>query len=74
MRLRSWKNPFKGRTFVVSMGHVRDMYSDASDLAWGGVLQGNAQAAFGWFLNREEHINVKEFRGALLTIQAKVCT
>uniref|UniRef100_A0A7S4FN49 Uncharacterized protein n=1 Tax=Eutreptiella gymnastica TaxID=73025 RepID=A0A7S4FN49_9EUGL len=32
------------------MGHVRDMYSDASDLAWGGVLQGNAQAAFGWFL------------------------
>ena len=34
------------------------------------VLQGNAQAAFGWFLNREEHKNVKEFRGALLTIQA----
>ena len=70
MDLADELHQWKGRTFVVSMGHVRDMYSDASDLAWGGVLQGNAQAAFGWFLNREEHINVKEFRGALLTIQA----
>ena len=70
MDLADELHQWKGRTFVVSMGHVRDMYSDASDLAWGGVLQGNAQAAFGCFLNREEHINVKEFRGALLTIQA----
>ena len=70
MDLADELHQWKGRTFVVSMGHVRDMYSDASDLAWGEVLQGNAQAAFGWFLNREEHINVKEFRGALLTIQA----
>ena len=61
---------WKGRTFIVPMGWTRDMYWDASDLAWGGVLQGESQAAFGWFLNREEHINVKEFRGALMTVQA----
>ena len=35
----------------------------------GGVLQGESQAAFGWFLNREERINVKEFRGAVMTIE-----
>ena len=34
MDLADELHQWKGRTFVVAMGHVRDMYSDASDLAW----------------------------------------
>ena len=63
---------WKGRTFAEPMTQTPEVYSDASDLAWGGVLQGDSQAAFGWFLNREEHANVKEFHGAMMTIPAYV--
>ena len=59
---------WRGHIFPVPITQTRDMYSDALDLAWGGVLQGETQEAFGLFLNREEHINVKEFRGALMTV------
>ena len=53
---------WRRHTFPVPMTQPRDMYSDTLDLAWGGVLHGDSQAAFGCFLNRQEHMNVRERR------------
>ena len=40
MDLADELHQLKGRTLVVSMGHVRDMYSDASDLAGAEFFKG----------------------------------